>query len=199
MADYGLYTYVLFGETVNNPDDLDVETLERYQSLLNAIKTSTPTSQEAKEWKKELSNIFYIPSVGAAEARFGNLFTDHPLRTYNSSIAMSYLVGLSELLDDPDLQQRITTNPGPFLISTLQPLSKLRGTSAVMLYVDLSGTNPGSMREIVSAYKSYVTTKTIDEVEEFSSLRLTLLDLVLNPNDNLKLVKTAIGAFFPER
>jgi hypothetical protein len=189
---YAMYTYVLFGRRLDNITTLNSEILNRYQNLLEAIIASTPSAIEAREWPKELSNIFYIPGIKAYIGSFSLL------NNYNSSLAMSYIVALSKVIEDSELQQRITMRPGPFLISMLYPLKQLNNNGVVMLYADLSESNPAAIKEIVNTYKRHIINRTIDEVERFNPLRLAILNLILNVDDNLKIVKVALADWLPE-
>ncbi len=61
-----------------------------------------------------------------------------------------------------------------------------------MLYADLSKTNPAAMKEIVSTYKCYVTEETNNEAGVLKPLRLSLLNVILNADNNLKITKITL-------
>jgi len=61
-----------------------------------------------------------------------------------------------------------------------------------MLYADLSKTNSAAMKEIVSTYKRYVTEETNNEAEVLKPLRLSLLNVILNVDNNLKIAKITL-------
>jgi hypothetical protein len=54
------------------------------------------------------------------------------------------------------------------------------------------------MAEIVAAYKRRISSKSVNKVERFWPLRLALLNIVLNADDNVKLVKVAMAEWLPE-
>ena len=190
-ADFALYTYVLFGRRLDVQARIESDTRERYQSLLDAIVVSTPKTSEIDEIPKEETNIFYIPALAAGK--------EPSLKNYDAVLAMRYVRMLSILVkkDNPELSVRLTTHPGPFLISTLMPVGKIGNDQTDLLYTDLSTTNPAAMAEIVSAYKQRITSSSVNRVESFWPLRLALLSIVLNADDNVKLVKAALAEWTP--
>ena len=190
-ADFALYTYVLFGRRLDMQARIESDTRERYQSLLDAIVVSTPRTSENDELPKEETNIFYIPALAAGK--------EPSLKNYDTVLAMRYVRMLSILVknDNPELSARLTTNPGPFLISTLMPIGEIGTDQTDLLYTDLSTTNPAAMAEIVSAYKLRVTGSRVNRVESFWPLRFALLNIVLNADDNVKLVKAALAEWTP--
>lgn len=204
-AGYGLYTYVLFGRRTDNLDVLDPATRDRYLRILNAIidpDHSTGDTDTGRE-KKGLRNIFYLPSQHYIKATGLRPKAQYYAREiYDSDLSMSCLALLKRALEDPELRQRITVNPGPFLVSTQQPIvrhrdkpfpgnsNSYRKTTAEMLYADLSGTNPVTLKDIVSSYRDYVIKQNRDAEEKLKELRETLLNFITN--DNLRIVRIAM-------
>lgn len=189
--DFALYTYVLFGRRLDVQARIESGTRERYQSLLDAIVVSTARTSEIDEIPREETNIFYIPALAAGK--------EPSLKNYDIVLAMRYVRMLSILVRkyNPELSDRLTTNPGPFLISTLMPIGEIGTDQTDLLYTDLSTTNPAAMAEIVSAYKQRITSSSVNRVESFWPLRLALLNIVLNADDNVKLVKAALAEWTP--
>jgi hypothetical protein len=185
---YGLYTYVLFRIRVDDPS-LDSKTKELYQKLLTAIIKSTPTPEEVNGiWPISSTNIFYIP--GKESFISGNW----SLTNYNSSLAMTYIAQLCRIAEENSgIPKRMLSRPGPFLISTLKPLGDTSTASKYILYADLFDSHPEAMMEIVESYKNYVVTASVEDVEMFKTLRLSLLNFILKADDNLKIVKTALA------
>lgn len=187
---YAMYTYVLFGCKIKKSD---TEVGERYQSLLNAIMLTLPTPDEGSPFPKNESNIFYIPwnksSIKVGEAL---------LKDYNFSLAMKY-IGLlrKSIRDDPQVFSRLGSGSGPFLISLLYPFYDTKGETTYMLYADLSDNHPYAMREIVDAYKKRLSLKPLDGIQRFNPIRLSVLNFILNANDNLKIVKLAVADLVP--
>ena len=192
---YGMYTYVLFNRRLDTPARLTPETLSRYEELLNALAASTLSTEEVGELgseAKRLTNLFYIPATHA---------TNRPtLDNYNAVLAMRYLDEFKKMThaDNPQVAERLLTNPGPFLISTLKPAGEIDNRQSTLLYADLSTTNPAAMDEIVAAYKLRLGRDRVSETEKFAPLKLALLNLILNADDNIKLVKAAMAHWIPE-
>lgn len=190
-ADFALYTYVLFGRRLDIQASIESDTRVRYQSLLDAIVVSTPRTSETDKIPREETNIFYIPAVAAGK--------EPSLNNYDTILAMRYVRMLSKLvkIDNPKLSARLTTNPGPFLISTLMPVGEIGTDQTELLYTDLSATNPAAMAEVVAAYKQRIISRSVNRAERFWPLRLALLNIVLNADDNVKLVKAALAEWTP--
>ncbi len=184
--DFGMYTYVLFGRKLKPMARLGSETLDRYESLLKAIHVSTLSIAEGGEFEKAETNVFLIPLTAEV--------TEPTRHNYHAILSLRYLALTSAMVKDiaPTLTDRLSTGEGPFLISTLEPLGEIKKEGVVLLYADLSTTNSAAMAEIVGAYKRRVG-KGIRAVERFRSLRLALLDFILDADDNIKIVKTALA------
>lgn len=183
---FGMYTYVLFGRRLKPLGRLKPETLARYEKLLQAIHLSTLSVTEVDTYNKAETNILLIPlTVEAKEPNRNN---------YNIVVSLRYLSIFSSKIRAAasKVSERLARLEGPFLISTLQPFEDLESKPMVMLYADLSNTNPAAMEEIVAAYKKRVE-KGVRQIERFRSLRLALLDLILDAEDNIKIVQTAVA------
>lgn len=189
---YAMYTYVLFARRHNYLQGVNPQTKERYESLLGAIAGTTMKAEKTTQFPKEETNLFCIPAVFMGKKP--------SLPNYNVDIAMRYLSMLGKMLkeDNYELADRLMTQPGPFLISTLKPINVINEMKTPLLYTDLSGTNPAAMGEVVAAYKRRVTGRALTDVENFYPLRLALLNLILNADDNVKLVKVALAEWIPE-
>jgi len=191
---YGIYTYVLFGRKIIDHEIFkqnNGQSYKRYETLLEVLVRSTmnfPSNYYSNNTPKDKINIIYIPVKK-------NYSREKPyIRHYNSELSMKYLSHISTFIKkNPTILNRFSISPGPFLISTIRPLSKIRIGAEPMLFVDLSTTNPAAMNEIVAAYKLKIENLTLEKPEEkiivFKSLRLSLLNLVLNADDNIKLIK----------
>jgi len=189
---FAMYTYVLLGRRLDFPASIDSATKERYKSLLNTIVVSTLRTSEIGKLPEEETNLFYIPAIAAGKKP--------SLNNYNAVLAMRYIIMLSKMVkyENPKLADLLTDRPGPFLISTLMPIGKIGKDQTDLLYTDLSTTNPAAMAEIVAAYKRRISSKSVNKVEHFWPLRLALLNIVLNADDNVKLVKVAMAEWLPE-
>lgn len=180
---YGMYTYVLLNRPSGIPSKAPA--WERYQSLIDAIKQSTPLADNFNDYPKEDFNIFLIPTISdsATEESAG--------KKLNAILSSRILTGIVIQTEDQDFRQRLNNNPGPFLISSLEPISSRDSGQMDLLYLDLTSTNPAAMPEVVSAYKQRITSDEIDGIQRFRSIRLALLDLILDTDDHIKIVKTA--------
>ncbi|GAB4279655.1 MAG: hypothetical protein Kow0092_35400 [Deferrisomatales bacterium] len=187
---YGMYTYVLFARRVRTPG-LDPDIRSRYESLLSALAASTLSAGEAVGLPRAETNVFLVPARARGK--------QPSLANYDEVLSLRYLAVLGRLLRgaDEELARRLGTRPGPFLISTLRPAAALTTGEGTVLYADLSTTNPGAMAEVVSAYKRRVGAEHLAGVERFAPFRLALLNLVLNADDNVRLVRTAVAEWVP--
>jgi hypothetical protein len=153
---YGAYTYVLFGWRLGGR--LSPQVKERYAALLDAVIVTTkhrtevsPAIPPAKQ------NLFCIP--GRTPWEEGLEALDEPgdkfpaLDNYASSLALSILSGAgSGAVRSPEILGVIQDSPGPFLLTTLQPIRQARSGSP-MLFVDLSRFQAATYADILTAYK----------------------------------------------
>jgi len=190
-SGYGMYTYVLFGHRPDLPGTIQTETIERYKKLLEAIAKTTLWAKDLEEFTKEETHLFYIPAIAKGK--------EITLPNYNSTLSLRYIATLRRMIkkDNPDLANRLTARPGPFLISALKPIGKIDTVQTDLLYADLSKTNPAAMGEVVAAYKHRISSKSVSQIERFNPFRLSLLNLILNADDNVVLVKAALADWTP--
>lgn len=185
---YGLYTYVLFGRKVGaNAPPLPQEDARRYQALLEAIESSTGAAAdlEAALIPKEETNLFNIPAKSAAARP--------DLDNYHSGLALVYRdMALGAFRGNDKFERMLSSGAGPFLISTLRPLNQVRSPEP-LLFADLSAHNPAAMREVVAAYKQRINRSAPDTLESFNPLRLALLNLILDADDHVTLIKNAVA------
>jgi len=190
--DSGLYTLVLFSRRMDNPSGLDEQTAERYQAVLHAIGGIEGLDTETDSAGAAATHIFYIPGrerVTDSAALAAN---------YNPELAFAYLRKVRTLLvDHRRIRRRLTSHPGPFFISFSQITLENPVRERPVMYADLTRTNPAAMREVVKAYKLKVVSAAPETVERFNPLRLRFLSVVLNIDDNLRLVRSALGSWIP--
>jgi hypothetical protein len=191
---YGMYTYVLFGNRVGeDAPTLAREVVQRYVSLLEAIESSISSAAALEEAKvpEQRINVFCIPSKLA--------YRRPTLDNYNSDLALTYRsVAMGGFISNEKFLRRLSTAPGPFLISTLHPLNQIRRPEP-MLLADLSAHNPKAMREVVAMYKERLDFFVPEYVELFEPLRLELLTLILDADENVTLVREAVSAWLPKQ
>lgn len=203
---YGMYTYVLFGRNLRFPFDTSSKTFKRYIRLLDAVVHSTLSNEDKHKLPEKACNIFYVPGVKdrknneesffqfSSNLHLRNLATNKGV-DYNFNMAMHYLTLIPNavLETKQKLAEQFITKPGPFLVSTLKPIGKIIDSQSHLLFADLSDTNHAAMDEIVTAYKQRINLKPVNDIERFKTLRLQLLNLVLNADDNVKLLKLSLA------
>ena len=191
---FGMYTYVLFARRVDR-SGLAADVEQRYEKILEAITGTTlglPELGEMTSRQKEETNLLYVPALAPGrELRLAN---------YNSPLALRYLAEIARLCrdDNPQIAERLEQRPGPFLITLSQPLGQIGAAPVNLLYADLSSTHTAAINEVVTAYKARLTREPVAEIERFVSLRTALLNLVLNADANLRLVKVALAEWVPQ-
>jgi hypothetical protein len=160
-----------------NQDLQNDEASERYKLLVSAIQSSTSLHIKNDTTSSE-TNMFLLPYQKD--------------KSLNTTLSKKMLNIFAKVTKSEKLRQLLVSRPGPFMISTPLPLSKLKGNSDIpILYVDMSTVNNTAIKEIVAAYKMKLVIAPISTEEEFKSIRLTILNLILNGNDCISIVKTA--------
>ena len=184
--DYGIYTYVLFGRQLNASQKLEAGTLERYERLLQAVDVSSLYFAADQEPDKRGRQLFMIPHMENTEAlsRY----------KYNDAVSLYYLSFAMDMLKNvaPLLSERLATSEGPFLITVPLPLPEMKDRGAILLFADLSSANPQTIPSVVRAYGT-IHEKGMPKVERIGSLRSVLLEIIPNPDNNLKVVATTRG------
>ncbi len=174
-SDYAVYTYILLNRNKN-----DRESWQRYRKLVEEIISSTiEDDKHYFDYDKSLYNLF-IFSYSDKKMLYDDVDKDWE-KSLLSSIAAS--------TTDKDLRNSVGNNPGPFLITTLEPIDRILYKKELdLLYVDLTKTNANAMPEVVSAYKGHVSEISIKGVKKFESIKLSLLNYILNLSDSIKIV-----------
>ena len=184
---YGMYTYVLFGRKVGlREPPPPAAVLQRYESLLKALegRVRSAATLDAAGVARSRVNLFCIPAV--TENKLA------ALENYNSEIASIYLIWAGQAtLQDPRLHDKLGAGDGPFLVSSLKPLTA--GAGGPLMVADLGDTAPAAMEEVVMEYRRQLSAKPLASVEDFKSLRLKLLNLILLTDTNIRIVKEALA------
>ena len=177
---YGLYTYVIFGSKISENTNFDV--------LVEAIDLSAITYEALDKANIPHSqiNLFCIP------VKKSNKLAD--LDNFNSELSLLYReIATGALKEDEAFLNKFSTTAGPFLVSTQQPLNKVRKPQAV-LFADLSSINPSAMKEVVTAYKQKVNDAVAENgTIKFDPIKLRILSLILDADKNIKLMKDAVA------
>lgn len=193
LPGYGIYTYVLFSRNINNPEKPD-KTDEHYQALLKAIKLLTQIAEGISAPKSE-TNLFCIPSKKQTSEV-------DDLKNYNSSLAADYLYTTKKLLNDPGNEQlltRLKCGYGPFLITTLYPISN-KTKPKLILYVDLSNYNHQAMESAVKKYQDDLckaVNKGINKPMDLNNPLIQFVSSLYNANDDIALLIDGIRVYLP--
>uniref|UniRef100_UPI00405700CB hypothetical protein n=1 Tax=Candidatus Electronema sp. TaxID=2698783 RepID=UPI00405700CB len=171
--DYATYSYVLTGRNGGS----------KYIDLVNYIQESTASANEmAESIPPEELNIFLIPSVGTDD-------TSHKPDYESSRKLLAVLSARTKLNFD---------RPGPYIITTYQPISKIKkGADVDMLYVDMTNINQGAAKELVRMYKKTVLKKKLNGMDKLYSLRLAFLNLAFMTEESIGFAKTASASLDP--
>lgn len=174
---YGMYTYVLCNWNIND-HPIDSETAERYKKLLKAITQTTnrisPKNLKYKN-KKEV-NLFCIPSKNNYNE---GTFT---LKNYNFDIAQCIINHFAKMIKNHKKMFKRVNGPGPILITIAHPIGTYTEGHFPLLYVDLSKSNPDAILQTIIIYKNYIRSKNIDTEEELQSIKIKLLNDILDAN-----------------
>ena len=190
---YGLYTYVIFGaKQLDNESPEADPAVKRLGALLEAIDYSQLISDPQTETTIPHSqiNLFCIPIKKSNKTA--------NLDNYNAELSLLYRdIAIGALKKETAFLAKFSTSPGPFLVSTQQPLNQVREPQTV-LFADLSTTNPLAMREVVSAYKQKVDEAVVSNTTlKFDPIKLRILTLILDADKNIKIMKDAVAAWRP--
>lgn len=183
---YAMYTYVLI-----NQSKADSAAWSRYEKLVESIKRSTTVvANHDPGFNRSLYNLFLIPYKHGGHQHAESL---------NDILSKSILTSIAASVQKQELRELINTNPGPFLISAAEPISNEKLNKDIeMLYVDLTRTNVDAMPEVVAAYKKRLTSDSIEGLERFNSIRLSLLNLILDADDYISIVKVAYAGWIKD-
>jgi len=182
---FGLYTYVLYRPVLSQLDTSENKLFfDRLNKLINAIEDTTdPFDTTVFTIDYKYHNLFIIPENYRKGSKSPVLYPH------------VFSVKLASAFSDRQLQRVFSSNIGPFLISSKQPLNEYsHGAKPDLLFVNLSNTNPDAMKQIVSFYKERIITDDISGIEQFSSLKASILSFILDADDNIKVVKASIAS-----
>ncbi len=180
---YAMYTYVLIKQNKAN-----TAAWRRYKKLVKSIMLSTTAvTKHFADFDRSLYNLFLIPHIYIGHQNPENL---------NDKLSKSILTSIAASVQNPELRKLINTNPGPFLISATEPISNKKLNKDIeMLYVDLTRTNLDAMPEVVAAYKKRLISDSIEGLERFNSIKMVLLNLILDGDDYISIIKVACAGW----
>jgi hypothetical protein len=112
------------------------------------------------------TNLFCIPALSSQEPPV--------LANYNSKLALRYRDRVASYIKDGDFRTKLLDGPGPFLISSTQPLARIKVRSPI-LFFDLSGMSDQDMSDVVSFYKQHIREKGLSEFDIEDHIRLEVI------------------------
>jgi hypothetical protein len=142
------YTYIIFTKrNFKDHPELKGPTQQREDALLRAI--TGPGSKASGQ----PTNLFCVPAGSHATP------TKVDVNDYNAEIGNAYRSLLQVQLftggggHDAKLSAlKLYNNSGPFLVTSLAPLSQSKNRGAI-LFTELSDTDPGKITDVVAAYR----------------------------------------------
>lgn len=174
---FGIYTFILRGEAVENQRSDAAAGLDSYRELLRVIETYVIAAEGAPD-----------ASAGGPKRQLHGFLLPVPAGHGRSSSTVRYGPALSERMrgdfadylragGQVELAQRLTRAAGPFLVSSLEPRLVPVDPSASRLLVDLTEIGPEYMYSIVDAYDHPIPAGQVGRIEGLNGIRTRLFDL----------------------
>jgi hypothetical protein len=170
---FGLYTYVLFGYDPTGKR-LSPKVKERYQRTLRALEPMAQMTLDAKMAGdiKKRTHLFLVPCKGQKDCL--------DIGQYNVGVSRSIREGLAGLLAKDSkrktLAKTLTQSPGPFLVSSVKPLSNYpAGEKPVLLFIDFSSLSTECIESTIDKYRGYFRYEdvAVEDVTDLKRLKLT--------------------------
>lgn len=176
--DYGIYTFVLFGDVTDERESINVDT---YRELLRVIETyvlaAESTAGDPSTSTNTRAHGFLLPVH--VEGNGANLWerTGPELSAGMRGEFAAYLRAGGQL----ELAQRLNQASGPFLVSSLEPQLVPSDPRAPRLLVDLSKIGAEYMYSVVDAYDRPIPSRQVGSVEGLAAIRARLIDMFPDP------------------
>jgi hypothetical protein len=161
---YGVYTFVVLGKGY---PDLPEADLRRYRELLRLIQTYVLAADTRALAPDARAHSFLVAVYPGRQGQPLLEQTGSELSAGMRSALVDYLQATGE----GDLAQRLTTAPGPFLVSASEPRLIPTGRTEPRLVVDLSGLAPEYLYPLVDAYDRPVQENRLDRVAGLEAIR----------------------------
>ena len=161
---YGVYTFVILGKGY---PDLPEADLRRYRELLRLVQTYVLAADAPASAPDAKAHSFLVAVYPGRQGKPLLEQTGSELSAGMRSALVDYLRATGE----GDLAQRLTTAPGPFLVSASEPRLIPTGKTSPRLVVDLSGLAPEYLYPLVDAYDRPVQDKGQDRVAGLEAIR----------------------------
>ncbi len=163
---YALYTVILFGQ---EPDVISTTIPDSRQELLRVIETYVVDAGGDRAGARGRLHAFLLP---VDRRRATDLFLRRPGPSGGAREAFAaYLQGQGY----DALAARLRTRPGPFLVSSLEPVLIPSDPSAPAMLVDLTAVGPGYMYSVVDAYDRSVGSDIAGRAESLVPIRDRLM------------------------
>ena len=183
VAGYGLYSYLLFGSKPGTDENRKV----LYRSAITAWMT-LPSAKGLlqDQLPKELLNVFYLPILKeldlSASSKSNPVTADDILDVYDWDRASALLHNLAG-----------THVQGPYIISTLRPLSSARSTlSNQYLYQDLSAVPQIAVILWIREFQYRVAQERFWEERRMPQFALELRTAVARASNDLPLLSSIL-------
>jgi len=165
---YGIYTFVLFGDPAAGSSGI-----ETYSELLRVVETYVLASESSPQAPDRRAHTFLVPAHGERDG--GTLLdrTGPELSQRMRAELGAYLRQGGQL----ELAQRLVRQPGPFLVSSLEPRLVPVDPAAPRLIVDLSDVGPEYMYTVVDAYDRVVPEEHVGGVASLAAIRTRLMEM----------------------
>ena len=172
---YGLYTYVLGGDS-DDPVD-DASGLARHQELLRVIETYVLGSRNGDSASDARVHTFLVPVDPRQRGLALAEQADPQLSALMGEALAAQLRGLGQL----ELVRQLEESPGPVLVTTLVPSMLPSGRDSAWLLVDLGAIGPAYLYSVVDVYDRSIAAEVAGRPESLAMVRERLLGLFPAP------------------
>lgn len=182
---YGLYTYVLFGKRLFADDKLSNES--KYSILLRVVQQYQNTEiAKIDKAQKDKMNIFVIPAIRST----GTIDSSG----YNYNLSMQIIEDFKKKYLNTENKNIIFNNEGPYLVTVIKPLFDFNKV-IYLIYLDLSEMNENGVEQVVTDYIKRLESQDFGNrsLSDFEDFRIQVLDVLLDMNESLKVIKIAVA------
>jgi hypothetical protein len=190
---YGLYSYAILPSNS-----------ERAALFLKEVFKSIPAIGNIQALPAQL-NILYVPLLKDKEAAFtamqqtsgddaAKLGAEYAKSFYDYGMASALLNHVCNP-PDPSVKELCSgsLSRGPYLFTYAAPASKMEPVPPPFLFVDLSLVDPKGFGELLDAFRAQVKREDISDRARIDTLRLKVLQFVLQGSTVIGPVQEAVG------
>jgi len=187
-SGYGLYTYVLLNKKINIEGSALIEYRKKAKIILEMVQTYLPSANISYIDFSKINN-FVIPTTSKST-------TNVTLENYSYTLSKNFLSDISTTLsvyNNKSMSNTFKKHPGPFLITTLKPISKT-GDALYFLYVDMSSLKPSAIQEVMQTYTNKLENSESGNMPftKLETLRLNALKHLVGFNNIIAVVKQSL-------